>query len=50
MSKRLFTNKEVEILAKNKYVKNVTNKGITYTDEFKHLFITENESGKLPRL
>ncbi len=49
MSKKLFTNEEIEILSKNIYVKNVTNKGITYTDEFKHLFIVENESGKLPR-
>ena len=49
MSKKLFTDEEVNILSKNKYVKNVTNKGITYTDEFKKLFIIENESGKFPR-
>lgn len=49
MSKKLFTNKEIDILSKNKYVKNVTNKGITYTDEFKRLFVIENEKGKLPR-
>lgn len=49
MSKKLFTDEEVNILSKNKYVKNVTNKGITYTDEFKKLFILENESGKFPR-
>lgn len=30
-------------------MKNVTNKEITYTDEFKQLFIVENEKGKLPR-
>lgn len=49
MSKKLFTEQEVKLLSKNKYVKNVTNKGITYTDEFKHLFIVENENGKFPR-
>lgn len=49
MSKKLFTDEEVNILSKNKYVKNVTNKGITYTDEFKKLFILENENGKFPR-
>lgn len=49
MSKKLFTNEEVNLLSKNKYVKNVTNKGITYTDEFKQLFILENENGKFPR-
>ncbi|MEG2058060.1 MAG: IS3 family transposase, partial [Romboutsia sp.] len=49
MSKKLFTVQEIELLSKNKYVKNVSQKGITYTDEFKHIFITENENGKLPR-
>lgn len=36
-------------IAANVYVKSVSEKGITYTDEFKRLFITENEKGKLPR-
>ena len=49
MSKRLFTEKEVKILSNNPYVKSVSLKGITYTDEFKHLFIEENAGGKLPR-
>lgn len=46
MSKKLFTEEEIKILMKNKYVKNVTNKGITYTDEFRILFINENNNGK----
>jgi transposase len=33
----------------NPYVKSVSSKGITYTDEFKRIFIAENENGKLPR-
>jgi len=49
MSKKLFTNEEVELLSKNKYVKNISQKGITYTDEFKQFFILESENGKLPR-
>lgn len=49
MSNKLFTNEEVENLSKNIYVKKVSNKGITYTDEFKKLFIEENNKGKLPR-
>lgn len=49
MSNKLFTNKELEILSKNKYVKNITIKGITYTDEFKSIFIVENEKGRFPR-
>lgn len=49
MSKKLFSSEEIEILSKNKYVKNVTSKGITYEEEFKRIFISENAKGKLPR-
>ena len=49
MSNKLFTNQEIKILSKNKYVKNVSAKGITYTDEFKSIFVVENEKGKFPR-
>ena len=36
-------------MSKNKYVKNINTKGITYSDEFKRLFISENHRGKLAR-
>ncbi|GGM24398.1 hypothetical protein GCM10011351_07700 [Paraliobacillus quinghaiensis] len=49
MSTRLFSGKEIKELYKNPYVTAVSNKGITYTDEFKRIFITENEKGKFPR-
>lgn len=49
MSKKLFSNEEIDILSKNGYVKKVSEKGITYTDEFKRLFIVENRKGKFPR-
>lgn len=49
MSNKIFTEKEVGILSHNKNVKAVSIKGITYTDEFKRIFIAENEKGKLPR-
>jgi transposase len=49
MSKKLFTDKEIKILTNNPYVKSVSTKGITYTDEFKRIFISESENGKLPR-
>ncbi len=49
MSKKIFTEEQIETLAQNKYVKNVTNKAITYTDEFKKNFIAENQNGKFPR-
>lgn len=48
MSNKTFTEKEIEILSSNPFVKNVSEKGITYTDEFKRIFVTENESGKSP--
>lgn len=50
MSKKLFTEKEVKILLKNKYVKNVSLKAITYSTEFKEKFIEEYSKGKLPRV
>lgn len=49
MSKKLFTDKEIEILSQNKYVKKVSGKGVTYTGEFKRKFIVDNQSGKFPR-
>lgn len=41
MGKNYFTDEQVEFLKSNKYIKNVSNKGITYTLEFKELFINE---------
>lgn len=49
MSDKLFSEQEIEILRKNINVKNITAKGITYTDEFKKIFIEENLAGALPR-
>ena len=49
MSKRLFTNEEIMKLKNNKYVKSVSEKGITYTDEFKTVFIADRSNGKLLR-
>lgn len=47
MSKKIFTDEEINILSQNKYIKKVSTKGITYSDEFKELFIVENQNGKL---
>jgi transposase len=49
MSKKVFTEKEIKLLLANKYTKSVSSKGITYTDEFKHIFIAEKEKGKFAR-
>jgi transposase len=49
MSKIHFTEKEIKKLSNNSYVKSVSSKSITYTDEFKRIFISETENGKSPR-
>lgn len=49
MSKKIFSDSEIKDLSTNKYVKNVTEKGITYTNEFKLLFVAEYEMGKTSR-
>lgn len=49
MTKRLFTKKEQEQLNCNPNVQAISDKAITYTEEFKRHFIAENEKGKLPR-
>lgn len=45
MSKVKFSKKAVEKLKKNPYVKTVTENGITYTEEFKNIFIKEHLEG-----
>ncbi|MFC0301694.1 HTH domain-containing protein [Virgibacillus soli] len=48
MSKKLFTDQEQKLLMKHPYVKAVSEKAITYTDEFKARAIKEYEEGKFP--
>ena len=49
MSKITFSEKEIKILSKNKYVKKVSSKSITYSALFKEKFIEEYYQGKIPR-
>ncbi|MBM7837479.1 hypothetical protein JOC54_000710, partial [Alkalihalobacillus xiaoxiensis] len=49
MSKKTFTEKEINHLSINPYVKTVSSKGITYTNEFKSCFIAEKKKGKFSR-
>ncbi|WP_251672119.1 MULTISPECIES: IS3 family transposase [unclassified Sporosarcina] len=49
MTRELFTTDEQAQLQCNPNVQAVSDKSITYTDEFKRHFIAENEKGKLPR-
>lgn len=46
MSKIIFTDAQVKNLSKNKWIKNISNKSITYTDEFKIKMITETKNYK----
>lgn len=50
MSNKRFSNEEIELLSQNKYVRNVSEKGITYTNEFKIHFIAEDSKGKTARI
>ena len=50
MSKIRFSNNEIEKLSKNKYILKVSDKAITYTNEFKIHFIAEYSKGKTSRI
>lgn len=46
MSKLKFSKKDIEILSQNPYVKKVSDKAITYTNDFKVLFMNQYNEGK----
>lgn len=48
MSIKKFSEYEINVLRQNPYVKNVSDKSITYDDSFKERFIEEYNKGKLP--
>jgi hypothetical protein len=48
MGKNYFTQEQIEQLKKNKYVKQVSEKAITYTEDFKEKFLLEYNDNKLP--
>ncbi|WP_252235878.1 IS3 family transposase [Clostridium sp. CH2] len=50
MSKKTFSDKNIEVLSNNKYVRNVSEKAITYTNEFKIHFIAEYSKEKSSRI
>ena len=49
MSKITFDKRTIELLKQNPNVVRVSDKSITYSDEFKRFFIDEYLKGKLPR-
>lgn len=50
MSKITFDKETIELLNENPYVVKVSEKSITYSDEFKRLFIEEYLKGKTPKI
>lgn len=50
MSQKKFTEREIKILNQNPYVKKVSEKSITYHDEFKQLLILQIDEAKTPRM
>lgn len=48
MSQIIFSTEEIDALAANPYVKNASEKSITYTTEFREKFMSEYKCGKLP--
>lgn len=50
MGKNYFTDEQVQQLQLNPYVKNVSNKAITYTDEFKVVFTEKYLQGNPPSI
>lgn len=48
MGKNYFTKEQQEQLRVNPYIKNISEKAITYTKEFRENFSMEYQSGKLP--
>ena len=49
MSKKPFTAEEIIILRQNPFTFKVTNSTLSFTKEFKELFITEYNAGVIPR-
>ena len=49
MGANYFSDEQVKELEKNPYVKKVSVKSITYSEEFKELFWTDLQKGMLPR-
>ena len=48
MGKNIFSEEEIRELQKNLYVEKVSEKSITYTQEFRELFVIQYQNGKLP--
>lgn len=46
LSKIIFTPEQINLLSTNKYVKSISEKAITYTNEFKIQFIADTNNGK----
>ena len=50
MSVNYFTKDQIKLLSKNKYVIKVSEKAITYSEEFKKIYVSEYENGLSSRM
>lgn len=50
MSKVTFNEKTIKLLKKNPYITKISEKSITYSEEFNRLFIEEYLKGKTPKV
>ena len=48
MTKKIFTSRKLDTLTIKPFVKPMSLKGITYTDEFKEIFLAQIMEGKFP--
>ncbi|MBC6308398.1 hypothetical protein HCJ66_02410 [Listeria sp. FSL L7-1582] len=49
MSKKLFSNAEIQKLKQNPNVRNVSPRTSTYSNAFRHIFVARYLAGELPR-
>ena len=49
MGVNYFTEDQIKLLSKNKYITKVSKKAITYSEEFKNIFILEYNNGLSPK-
>ncbi|HPX84022.1 MAG TPA: hypothetical protein PLW60_01160 [Bacilli bacterium] len=50
ISVNYFTKAQIKLLSNNQYVVKITKKAITYSKEFKNIFVCEYEKGLFPQL
>ena len=50
MVRKYFSDREIKVLSRNVFILKISKSSITYSDEFKKIFIGDYLNGKLPRI